>query len=153
MKLIVMSGLPCSGKSTIATEINKNLGYEILSYDDTRESYCKDVGISYEESFEDGGVSRYLTKLFHNRREELIFHGFDIILDSTNLISEGRINLKNLFPGYDMSCIFVNTPFEECIRRNSERNEKYIPQEVFDDFKKKLTIPSNEEGFKEVHII
>lgn len=152
MKLIVMAGLPCSGKSTLVNEINKNLNYEILSYDDVRETFSKERGILYTDSF-DPKFSKVITKLYHLRRESLIKEKKNIILDATNINSGVRSAVLLQFPGYNPSCIFVVTPIDVCISRNMIRKWKFIPESVFWDFEKKKELVSETEEFSEFHIV
>ena len=148
--LIVMVGIPCSGKSTIVSEINKNLGYDVLSYDNIREEYCKRNGIYYEDSFNIERICKIITKLYHLEREELVSRGADIILDNTNIDSKARWSLDVLFPDYKKKAIFFDTPLEVCLERNKLRKWKYIPEDIIKNFNVRKEEPSYHEGYVEI---
>jgi predicted kinase len=115
-KVIVMRGLPGSGKSTRAKEyvaFNKNT-YRI-NRDSLRQMlYCQDFNPKLE---------KIVTKAENLLAEELIKAGYNIVSDNMNL-SEPAVNLyRNLANEYgaDFEVVKMETSVEDCIRRDAAR--------------------------------
>jgi bifunctional polynucleotide phosphatase/kinase len=124
-EIIIMVGYPASGKSFIAQMIHHRYNYEIINQD-TQKTKSK------------------MLKLFHS----LVEQNKSIIIDNTNTTPEIR---KQFFvDGYNMKCIFVNSPMYIIKHNNMFRCFKeniYIPEIVY---KKKLIEPTKKEGFNEI---
>jgi adenylylsulfate kinase len=106
MIFIQMTGLPGSGKSTIATLAETTLtsaGYKVqlLDGDECRRELCKDLGFSKEDRLENirrlGFVGLMLAR-----------HGIISILAAINPYEEARAALKNKSPL--TSTVFIDCP-------------------------------------------
>lgn len=49
-------------------------------------------------------------------------------------------------------CVFVDTPFEVCVKRNDER-ERTVPKEAMDRMKRFLEPPTFAEGWDEIRVV
>lgn len=63
--------------------------------------------------------------------EDLLCAGYDVVFDATNTTNVSRKKLLERVSGicHKNVAIFMNTPLEECKRRNSQRQRK-VPEEV-----------------------
>jgi predicted kinase len=128
-KLTVLVGLPASGKSTLARKIvAKDPDHTIrVNNDDIRKMFWGHPHTSYNE----GLVKRILMSVL----TESSISKFNIVIDNLNLGQNTKVygawaSINN----YEFEVILVDTPIEECIRRDLLREvtvgEKVIRQFV-----------------------
>lgn len=151
--LIMMCGIPASGKSTVAYNLSQYLEEQksiIVSMDNIREEWfgtrkCQDRGNEvYAQSVEDTLWA---------------FEQFNIVIyDATNRTKKARKKLvKTIHKYYDclVYCIFMNTPLEVALDRNANRDESIqVPAAVIHRMFATLEPPTEEEKyFKEIYVI
>ena len=144
--LIVMVGLPGSGKSTKAEEINEEFGIKVYSSDKIR-------GELYGDENAQINHGKVFGTLYY-RISRALERGEDCIVDATNCSRKDRSGVFKQIrcdKPFDTVAYVVTTNVEECIRRDSGRDRTVGP-EVVERFAKRFTIPSAEEGFKDVFI-
>lgn len=127
-KVIVLQGIPASGKSTWAkTWVEENKEHRVrFNRDDIRNM----LG-SYWVPSREGLINA----IYHSFLNEAMLGGYDIVIDNMNLnqktIAEIESRVKSFnewikqFPmdlEYEIEYHFFNTPLEECIRRDSLRD-------------------------------
>lgn len=141
----MLVGLPGSGKSVKAKEIVKQTGATIFSSDELREEMFGDVNHQVDN-----------TKLFeelHKRIKDCLRDGKDAIYDATNINYKRRMaflaELKNI--PCEKVCIVVATPYEECLKRNSNRERK-VPEHVIERMYRQFNIPYWYEGWNLIQI-
>jgi len=136
-QVIIMSGLPCSGKSTY---IKENLKvFDVVSFDDT---ILSNFGDNYNEAHKTYSELSIAEKrciyleidiLFR----ELLLEKKDIVIDFTNLSSELIDKWLSVVPAdYRKICIRFNLPIETILERNKNRQNKFIPVDVLVDMEK-----------------
>lgn len=144
--LIVMVGLPGSGKSTKAKEIEEKYGFKVFSSDKIR-------GELYGDENCQADPSRVFGTLY-NRMNRALQKGEDCILDATNANRKDR---KGVFRqirdvgNYDVVAYVVTTNIDECIRRDAGR-DRVVGPDVVKRYADKFKMPSEDEGFKDVFI-
>lgn len=111
---IWLTGLPCSGKSTIANILKDFLeergrDIEILDGDIVRNFLNKDLGFSKEDRLENMRRVSVLADL-------LTKHGVDVIVALVSPYREGRNNARKLLPKFVE--VFVKAPLEICEKRD-----------------------------------
>lgn len=148
-KIIMLKGLPASGKSTWAKEkINENSNYIRINKDDIRESITgkwtpkkeKNV-ISIRNSLIKAGISL----------------GKNVIIDDTNLNPKHEQSLKTLAQElgveFEVNDSFLKVPVEECVERDIKRDKsvgykviyKMYYDYLYQDPSKKIVNSSNKK--------
>lgn len=115
-KVIWFTGLPCSGKSTLANALEIklfNLGYQtyLLDGDNLRSGINKDLDFSIEDRKENLRRVAEIAKI-------LIDAGILVIASFISPLRSGRLMIKNIIGHNYYFEIFVDTPIEECEKRD-----------------------------------
>jgi len=115
-KVIWFTGLSGSGKSTIAAGLEKELygkGYivKVLDGDNIRSGINKNLGFSLEDRKENIRRIAEVAKLF-------LDSGIIVICSFVSPTIEIRTLAKNIVGEEDFLEVFVDTPLEECERRD-----------------------------------
>lgn len=148
-ELVMLCGIPCSGKSTY---VNKLLTYEywenavVLSTDNYIEEQAKRLGMTYNEVFQDciDEATRQLEMSFVRAKEE----GKRIIWDQTNLSIKTRKKKLTKVPSiYKRTAVWFQVDLEEALKRNETREGKFIPESILKRMYHQFEIPTLEEGF------
>jgi predicted kinase len=142
-RLIVLVGLPGSGKSKWASEQSAG----VLSSDAVRALITGDA----ENQWANRLVFPTLRYLFAMR----VKAGMEAtILDATSLTPKERRawvrTAESL--GCEAEAVFFDTPLALCKSRNASRS-RVVPEEVMDRFAARLVRPSEAEGFTRVTVI
>ena len=149
--LYMMVGLPGSGKSTYAkdTLLKAHPDWGYVSRDEVRYEMINDQAHYFDR---EGDVYRE----FCNRIEMYLLRGQNVIADATHLNKASRAKLmKNLHTQPDKYCaVYIDTPFDACMARNGARQGiTHVPEQMMFNMKRKLTMPSHEEGFDTIYRI
>lgn len=139
-KVILLIGLPGSGKSTYA----KQQGWPVLASDDVRKLLLDDA--------RDQSANRAIFALLRRLLRMRLELGRPLTcVDATSLTpSERRPYIKTAqMYGADVEAVFLDTALALCKQRNRSR-ERTVPEDVMDRFATKLRAPSREEGFSEI---
>ena len=148
VKLIMLIGIPGSGKTTYSKELSERYSAKVISSDKVRQLY---VGIDEKEVF----------PTVYKLCVEELKSGKNVILDATHITPKVRKRTFDAFDAYgiayDKVAIFVDTPVEECIRRVEIRNqnpeELFLPLEVISSYGQNIIPPNVDEGFMEIQVI
>lgn len=78
----------------------------------------------------------------------------DVVYDATNLKASYRVEFLDTLRLLNCKkvCVFVDTPFEVCVKRNEER-ERTVPKEAMDRMKRFLEPPTFAEGWDEIRVV
>jgi predicted kinase len=117
-RLILLVGLPASGKSVRAAELVEQ-GFISCSQDTIRQNLYGDPSIQ--------GDPKLVADLFDQRYEALLSAGADIVIDNTNIWPALRKPLLDRAGahGYrDVSIWVVDTPLVVCLWRNFKRSRR-----------------------------
>lgn len=136
--LIMMVGIPGSGKSTKAKEAVKANGWEYVSRDEVRYEYVDDKDHYFDHEKE-------VFKEFCLRVEKFLRAGKTVIADATFINQRSRewfiMNLG--VEPEEVYVIVVNTPFEVCMERNAAREGiTRVPDSSMYAMKNKFQIPN-----------
>jgi len=132
-KVTFLIGLPASGKTTWSKEqLKKNSNIKRVNKDDLR------------AMIDNGQWSKNNEKLILEIRDKIIMtaieNGNDVIVDDTNFHSKHLEHIKELVPSnVEIKTKFFDVPFEECILRDSKRENKVgkdVIMRMYNDFLK-----------------
>lgn len=155
--LIMMCGLPASGKSTVARRIWRQLDHPAyFSLDNTR-----------EELFGTRKVQKLGKEVWQITMIKIIraFREHDIVIyDATNITPARRLSvaqkLLEFIHEVDIFCVYMAIGTKTAKERNKQRNEEErVPDEIIDKMADEFIKPSFEEEhqgqqlFKEIYKI
>ena len=138
--LIVLGGLPASGKSTYAEMLAESGIFQRVCPDLIRKALYGDENIQ-------GDGKRVFGIAFHDIKEYGCL-GENVVFDATNINADRRKKfVKEMRPYFDIIIFkWFHTPIDICLKRNLER-WRVVPEEVlwrmFDNFQE----PTMEEGW------
>lgn len=115
--LIVMVGIPGSGKSTYAKRLlEDHPDWKYVSRDEVRYQYVTDKDHYFDHEHE-------VYKEFCNRIDMHLANEQTVIADATHLTQKSRASLLNTLTIIPDKIIYIvfTTPFEECLERNRMR--------------------------------
>ena len=139
--LIVMCGLPASGKSTYAEWLAESGIFCSVCPDKIRGELYGDENIQG-----DGGL---VFTIAHARIKDLGQGGNNVVFDATNTNAKRRKELvKKMRPYFDVIILkWFNTPINVCFERNAKR-ERQVPEEVIRHMAQNFfNKPTIDEGF------
>lgn len=149
-KLIMLIGLPASGKSTLSETLAQDNQAIIVSSDNYIEAMAKDAGKTYNEVFRENikGAEKHVKAQVNHAVKE----GISIVWDQTNLSEEVRRKRLGFIPSHwekiavDVKC----GDFDVWKKRLMSRPGKTIPAPVIETMMKTYQKPLEAEGFNEV---
>ena len=145
-KLILLVGIPGSGKTTYAKEyIEKEPNTIHLSSDAIRKELYGD------EAIQDNPGAVFA--LMHQRAVEALNEGHNVIYDATNVTRKCRSTIINLCPQFvNIECHIIWAPIGMCIERDATR-ERTVGKAVIDKMLKRFQFPFYDEGIDEIMIV
>lgn len=144
--LIVLCGLPASGKSTYAEMLVESGVFQRVCPDLIRKAFYGDENIQ-------GDGERVFKTAFHDIREYGCLYE-NVVFDATNINRSRRKKLVKEMRGYFdiIICKWFSTPYYICDQRNQTRSRK-VPNEVLLRMRDNFQQPSMEEGWDYVEEI
>ncbi len=145
-KLILLVGIPGSGKTTYAKEYVERESNTIhLSSDGIRKELYGDESIQ--------GDPTEVFSLMQKRAVEALNNGNDVIYDATNITRKDRASIINICPKFaKIEAHIIWAPIEECIKRDATR-ERTVGKAVIDKMLKRFQAVYYDEGIDEIKII
>lgn len=145
-KLIMLAGLPSSGKSTYAQEISTKENAVIHSSDDLR-----------IELFGNVNDTEHNQELFAELYERIKYDlqdGRNVCFDATNISYKRRKAFLERIKKYNCikECHLMATPYNMCVEWNEQR-EKSVPEHVIKEMHLVFDVPAYFEGWDNIKII
>ncbi len=147
--LIVMMGLPGSGKSTKAYKLSCDYVCPVFSSDKIREE------LTGSEECQDKDDDVF--KILHKRIKEYLIKNRGTnnvaIYDACNINYKRRMAFLNELKDIDCRkiCYFMWTPYNKCLENNKNRN-RVVPEYVIKRMYKNIYIPQYYEGWDKIII-
>ena len=110
--LVLLTGLPAAGKSTVAQRLVREYGFAILSTDDLRQSLFRQT---YEELAKDGKrKDEVIRKIIDYSKLQILNEGCDLVIDASAPTEKFRKRMLEL-PRYleesvKKSVLYLGTP-------------------------------------------
>ena len=144
--LIVLGGLPASGKSTYAEMLVGSGIFQRVCPDLIRKAFYGDENIQ-------GDGKRVFETAFHDMKEYGCL-GENVVFDATNINADRRKALvKEMRPYFDIIIFkWFDIATAVCLERNRQR-ERQVPEDVIWRMARTATVPTMEEGFDYVEVI
>jgi predicted kinase len=148
-QMILMCGLPRSGKTTWAKDNRKSWVDDsrpdkfIISADALRQ-------IVYNQRYWQDGET-LMWSIHDIILKVALFQGIDIIIDECNISKKRRSPLIKIAKnyGYEVYCVYLTTSWVDCIdRANKDNDLEIIP--IIERMSNNFEEPEYEEGFDEI---
>ena len=154
INILVLVGLPGSGKTTVAKNILETSGIysKIISSDSIREELFGDENVQADNAL--------VFKIYHDRLADAITKGESVILDATNVTIKVRKHVfetvqrvkKLVSDQIHVKALVVNTPIETVIKQDVER-KRVVGADVIYKYIYSYQHPQKYEGFEEVCLL
>lgn len=145
MEIIMLVGIPGSGKSTVAEQYAQK-GYKVHSSDAIREQL-------YGKEDIQGKAPEVFQILLQNMRKDFRA-GFSCVVDASNLRRRRRGSMLSALSRCveKRTCILVLADPDECLKRNSLRQRVVPPSRVY-DMLCSFETPFFYEGWDEINVV
>lgn len=148
--LIMLVGVPCSGKSTWLSHVLKSHNpdtYVVISSDNLIEQKAKELNTTYDAIWSE--YAGWAQDECYKQLRQATIEFKDIFWDQTNLTKKTRDKkLKQVPSYYNILFIVFPTPErDELDRRLASRPGKSIPSGVIDNMIEQFEMPTLQEGF------
>ena len=142
-KLIIMIGIPGSGKDTIIkNSFNDTM---VVSSDEIRKEL-----FGFENQLDNQVVFNEMNK----RTKQYLENGMDVIYNATNTSKKYRKNLITEMSKYgEVDALLCICSIETILARNLTRTERRLPYDKLIGYIRNIDIPLFYEGFKHIYII
>ena len=120
MKLIILTGAPASGKSSIAEAVGRKLGIDIISKDKFKIELFEKYG--FTSHAEKKKLSIRGEEIMYKTIEKYITQSLDLIVDNNfKHFNAIRDILERTSTNVDIKCIYCVADYELLARRYNER--------------------------------
>jgi predicted kinase len=149
-ELILMMGVPGSGKSTYARNILK-YGDIYISRDEIRYSMLTDEDRYFAKENE---VIKTFIQYIDEALIETQYQG-KVYADATHLSPKGRAQVLNQLKNKDkVSVIYLDIPLNVILKRNAQREGRaLVPENVVRRMYNSIILPTRAEGIEKLIII
>lgn len=137
-KIIMLKGLPASGKSTYAEKLCEKKNYIRLNDNDFKKTF-----------FINGTPNKIIEKFKENFISDAIKENINVVIDDCNLNPINEKKYKELSHklncGFTINDSFLEIPVEECIKRDLSRKNSIGSRKIYDLFFKFVFKPVTQQ--------
>lgn len=163
--LIMLVGLPASGKSTFADKLcdymaishfgynssNPSTDFRVIGTDRVIDAISNVTKLTYNELFSYKEIYRVAERAMHISLSNHLFAKYSVIWDQTNLTKNSRkLKLEKVPSDYYKIAVVIDEP-KDLDFRLGNREGKNIPDEAIAYMKKSYEEPTLYEGFELVY--
>ena len=157
-RLILLCGLPASGKSTYAANFMQTAAETtlLLSWDALIEAWADEEGLSYQEAA--GLYADRAQAEIASMADYALAEGVDVVWDQTNLSPTIRAERAGPFfdAGYEAIAVAFEAPpavLKQRFEARARATGKTIPTEAMDRMSASYKRPDENEGFDHVILV
>jgi len=129
-KVLILKGLPASGKTTYAKELVAKGGWKRINKDDLRAMLDSSIHSKKNEKF--------INNLKISIMNGALINGWSVVIDDTNFFPQHEESIREAVDEIvrfykvpiEVQVKFFDTPLEECIARDAKRGEKSVGEKV-----------------------
>lgn len=169
-RIVLLGGIPGAGKSTLSKRF-KEVGYEIVSPDEERLLLAQKEFVEFNERQDGEVLEKYSKQAWINAKikfDKLISKKKSILFDATLTTKKQRRQVKSWLDGKSLEAIsiYLDVEVETAIERNLKRSSttvdngttkpsfgRFVPTYVIEHKNRYQSLPSKEEGFKEIIVL
>lgn len=122
-KLVILRGLPASGKSVTALGYVQK-GYKRINADDLRQSI--------DNNFYSKANEKFINDLMNHMLRTFLSSGYNVVLDNTNL-NPYKVKIATDIANSckaQVEILDINTPLVVCLQRDLDRTQGRVGKEV-----------------------
>lgn len=144
--LILLCGLPASGKSTYAKELQFRIKNSVVfSSDAIRNELYGNENIQ--------GDANEVFNLMNTRVVQALNNGYTVIYDATNISRKSRAVIISMCPKFvKIECHIVWDTIQNCIIKDKNRTRS-VGEKVIDRMVKRFQAPFYDEGIDKIEVI
>lgn len=144
-KIIMMCGLPGSGKSTKAKELAKEYNASIHSSDALRAELLGDINSQDNNDL--------VFQTLHKRIKDDLKNGKSCIYDACQVTYKSRMSFLQQLNNIpcEKICVLMATPYKMCLERSQKRDRK-VPEHVIKRMYMKFDPPWYYEGWDQIEV-
>lgn len=145
-KLILLVGIPGSGKTTYAKQyVDEHSNTIYLSSDSIRKELWGNEATQ--------GDNNEVFSLMQKRAVDALNNWQNVVYDATNVTRKDRAPIINACPKFTkIECHVIWAPIETCIERDAAR-ERSVGKEVINRMLKRFQTPFFDEGIADIQVI
>lgn len=150
--ITILCGLPCSGKSTYASDFDNVISRDAFlreNYADSNEDYTT----VYKEVHSDPLVLADFNKSFDAHIQQASKLNLDYTIDMTMLSLSDRRSMMARFPKAKFNCVVFLPQLSVIEARNNDRKGKYLDPAIYQLMMFKFIMPTKAEGFTSIKYI
>jgi predicted kinase len=117
--LIVVTGRPASGKTTLANLLSRELNLPLLSRDELKQGYITTTGVAHDQT--DQSVDKHIYETFFNTTELLLTGGISIIVEAAFQHKLWAAKLSQYLDKADVKIVICDTSPELAKARFNKR--------------------------------
>ena len=130
VRIVLVGGIPGSGKSTVADRLAEDTGWTVLSSDEIR----RDLGLRAKDSSGEGGYGpgavAAVYRELRSRTARLVSAGCSVILDASWSSTDERTAMRDLAEDCAAEVVEIRcvAPLEQCRRRVADRPDARLSE-------------------------